>query len=51
VGYSDYSANVQIVKDQDLALGTLIMFTESVEINEVVVSASRNVFTTDKQLI
>lgn len=51
VGYSDYSANVQIVKEQDLALGTLIMFTESVEINEVVVSASRNVFTTDKQLI
>lgn len=27
------------------------MFTESVEINEVVVSACRNVFTTDKQLI
>ena len=51
VGYSDYSANVQIVKEQDLALGTLIMFTESVETSEVVVSASRNVFTTDKQLI
>ena len=50
VGYSDYSANVQIVKDQDLALGTLIMFTESVEINEVIVSASRNVFTPNRSL-
>ncbi len=51
VGYSEYTADVQVAKGQDLVLGTLIMFTESVEINEVVVSASRNVFTTDKQLI
>ena len=51
VGYSDYTANIQLSKGQDLDLGKLIMFTESVEIKEVVVSASRNVFTTDKQLI
>lgn len=51
MGYSQYTADVQVAKGQDLVLETLIMFTESVEINEVVVSACRNVFTTDKQPI
>lgn len=51
VGYSEYTADIQVNKEQDLALGTMIMFTENTEINEVVVAASRNVFTTDKQLI
>lgn len=51
VGYNDYIADVQITKGKNLALGTLIMKIRNTEISGVVVAASRNVFTTDKQLI
>ena len=49
IGYSNYTAEVQISKGQNLALGTLIMYTKSVQLDEVSVAVNRNVFTTDKQ--
>lgn len=49
IGYSNYTAEVQISKGQNLALGTLIMYTKSIQLDEVSVAVSRNVFTTDKQ--
>ena len=51
VGYSDYTAEVQVAKGSDLDLGTVVMYIESVQIGEVSVLADRNVFTAGKQYI
>ena len=51
VGYSDYTAELIVSKGQNLSLGTLIMYTENIKLNEVTLTANRNIFTTEKQSI
>lgn len=51
VGYSKYTADLQVPKGQNLALGTLVMVEENIHLPEMYVVASRNEFTTDKQSI
>lgn len=49
IGYSNYTAEVEISKGHNLALGTLLMYSKSIQLEEVSIAANRNVFTTDKQ--
>lgn len=49
IGYSNYTAEVEISKDHNLALGTLLMHSKSIQLEEVSIAVNRNVFTTDKQ--
>lgn len=51
LGYQDYSAEIQMMGEENLDLGRLIMSQASIQIDEVAVVANRNVFTTDKQSI
>lgn len=51
VGYSDYTADVQVSKGENLALGKLVMYAANVQLDEVSIVADRNVFTADKQTI
>lgn len=49
VGYSDYTAEIHISQGQDLILGTLMMYSRNIQLDEVSVTVNRNVFTTNKQ--
>lgn len=51
VGYYTYQAEIQIDSEHDLNIGTIVIAEKSVEIGEVKVAASRNVFSFDKQII
>lgn len=49
VGYSDYTAEIHISQSQDLILGTLMMYSRNIQLDEVSVTVNRNVFITNKQ--
>ena len=51
VGYHTYQAEIQVDSERDFDLGTIVMTVQNVEIDEVEVAASRNVFSFDKQII
>lgn len=51
VGYADYTAELRMSKGKRLDLGTVVMYAKGMQINEVAVTATRNVFTTDEQRI
>lgn len=51
IGYSDYTAEIQVPKETTLDLGTLVMYKQSIQLNDVFITVKRNVFTTEKQLL
>ena len=51
VGYSEYTADLQVPRGQDIELGKVILFEKNTQLNETHIVASRNVFTTNKQNI
>lgn len=51
IGFVTYRAELQIVDGRDMNLSTIVMSVQNVEVDEIEVSASRNVFSIDKQII
>lgn len=51
VGYAEYRAELQVDKDENISLGTLMMQLKGVQLGEAAVVLRRNVFTADKQTI
>ena len=50
-GYADYTAEIEVNKDDNLSLGTLVMYPKGVQLEEAVVGIHRNVFTANKQTL
>lgn len=50
-GYADYTAEIEVNKDDNLSLGTLVLYPKGVQLEEAVVGIHRNVFTANKQTL